>query len=324
MGVIVEIQWTYRPVHTAGAYTATRTLNRVAVMNWNAHLNRLVASWANMEWETPLHPTNPAPLDPSPIAADRNIDSMKQSISNALRMALQQYYAREGHEQAIKEATITILLLKPTPTNVELRIHIELQLASTPAAAYTVGFLGSPRLHPRVKDSQWSRYENLHFLPFQVEFIKPRKLSSDRAPIESAGMKPGIHELLLYDTEGCIYEGLTSNFYVLVKERDGTVAVVTAPRDHVLNGTILDNVESACKKLSIPIRFEFPRVDEVGRWVGAFVTSSLRILVQVKRVQLMDGMMVEMPVEGTDAVERIKEGVWKELEENAVAFCIDA
>ncbi|ORY33237.1 hypothetical protein BCR33DRAFT_723219 [Rhizoclosmatium globosum] len=272
--------------NTRGAYTATRTLNRTKVMNWNIHLNRLIESWIGLSKVV----GNREP------AKEFDLDATKTTISAALGTCLQEYFASTASlskNGLTDEATITILLLEPSNNLAELRIHIEFQLDTKPQPC-TVAFYGSPRTYPCIKDSQWSR---------------------DRKPLELAAMKPGISELLLTDTDGNIYEGLTSNFFVVVQDGDGKLAVVTAPVQHVLGGTILRNVESVCGRLGIRFRYEFPKVGSVSTWVGAFVTSSLRILVPVQRIILPNGESVNLGV--PECVLDIKKGIMEDANENA-------
>ncbi|KAI9348090.1 hypothetical protein BDR26DRAFT_853949 [Obelidium mucronatum] len=238
-----------------GAYTATRTIEKTKVINGKAHISRLLDSWIGMDWSNDTRSTTSQNLSKA-----WNVEAMKQSVEYMLKSTISEYYSATqtlAKDGITDESTITILMLEPTSNEtVDLLIHIEYQLAFI-FLPCTVAFYGSPRINPRIKDSQWSR---------------------DRKPLELAAMKPGINELLLTDDNGNIYEGLTSNFFVLVKDETvvsggSSLRVISAPQEFVLNGTILKNVQHACRDLNIPFLFEFPSVGSVRNWVGAFVTS---------------------------------------------------
>ncbi|KAJ3007147.1 UNVERIFIED_CONTAM: hypothetical protein HDU68_003673 [Siphonaria sp. JEL0065] len=254
--------------HPRGAYTATRTLNCSKVMNWTLHLNRLVSSWTALDWSNSLGQYDPQAqyrpaLNPTIVCSNEiaafkawNLEILKETITNALITAIAEYYSYTGalpKDGITNEATITILLLQPDENNnnntVQLLIHLEHQLDHT-FFPCVVALYGAPRILPSVKDSQWSR---------------------DRRPLELR-LAPPVSELLLIDHYNNIYEGLTSNFFCIIQENNNFV-VLTAPQEFVLNGTILKNVQAACVSVGISFRFEFPNVEGVGGWVGAFVTS---------------------------------------------------
>ncbi|CAG8586222.1 8177_t:CDS:2, partial [Racocetra fulgida] len=114
---------------------------------------------------------------------------------------------------------------------------------------------GEPRKEAEVKDSQWIR---------------------DRKDLE-ASMRPGFNELLLSDSNTHnIYEGLSSNFFVVMYNPDTRLPIViTAPLHSVLEGTIRKIVTMICERDGIDLKFWFPNIDDVVQWEGAFITSNL-------------------------------------------------
>jgi branched-subunit amino acid aminotransferase/4-amino-4-deoxychorismate lyase len=94
-------------------------------------------------------------------------------------------------------------------------------------------------------------------------------------------------EVLLAGHDGAIFEGLSSNFFTI--ERDpvlGQARVVTAPLESVLPGTIQKLVLDYCLARNIPIEFKHPLISdlEAGRWMGAFITSTSRLVLPIEEV----------------------------------------
>lgn len=78
---------------------------------------------------------------------------------------------------------------------------------------------------------------------------------------------------MILEQDGEIYEGLVTNFFAVVEEPDGSLCVLTAPNDCVLEGTIGAFVETVCSNLKINFRFERPKAP-FHHWIGCFLTSN--------------------------------------------------
>jgi len=74
----------------------------------------------------------------------------------------------------------------------------------------------------------------------------------------------------MYDSDGNLYEGLSSNFYIYYND-----TIYIAPEDAVLEGTIGKMVFKGCKEMNIPVRREFPKIKDIKKWAGAFITSKI-------------------------------------------------
>jgi branched-subunit amino acid aminotransferase/4-amino-4-deoxychorismate lyase len=88
-------------------------------------------------------------------------------------------------------------------------------------------------------------------------------------------VKPiGIDEMILIKDSN-LYEGLVTNFFAVVEDEDGALAVITAPFDFVLPGIIAQAIVDMLSKSCIHFRFEFPDLKR-HKWKGAFLTNANR------------------------------------------------
>lgn len=86
-----------------------------------------------------------------------------------------------------------------------------------------------------------------------------------------AALAADSNEALLMDAKTQdVYEGLSSNFFVLDRKRR---TVLTAPIGTVLQGIIHKIVQNVCKVQNIPIDYTFPNLEHIDEWEGAFITS---------------------------------------------------
>jgi len=116
---------------------------------------------------------------------------------------------------------------------------------------------GAPRANAAAKDSSWV---------------------ADRAPLEalmrSAEVGP-VNELLLATESGELLEGSQTNFYAIV---DG--AVHTAG-EGILAGTVRRLLLEVCEREGTPVVLSPPRLVDAGRWEGALISSTSRLLLPV-------------------------------------------
>jgi len=90
----------------------------------------------------------------------------------------------------------------------------------------------------------------------------------DRSSYEEQLVNTDLNEFVMYDSQGNLYEGLSSNFYIYYKN-----SIYTAPEDVVLEGTTGKMVFKGCKEMNIPVKREFPNINNIKEWSGAFITS---------------------------------------------------
>lgn len=89
----------------------------------------------------------------------------------------------------------------------------------------------------------------------------------------------GAHEALLLDAEGFILEGTTSNFFLVI---DGEL--LTAPKGLILAGITRAHVIALADPLGLRVRYGAIGRSDLASATEAFLTSSLRELVPVTRV----------------------------------------
>lgn len=128
-------------------------------------------------------------------------------------------------------------------------------------------------------------------LPRRYDQRPASKLSgwcSRRRPIETIFKTEGIGEVFLTRTDGInmdveILEGLTSNLFVIMD--DGTLR--SAPNDVVLGGYVRSLILSGLADMcGLKLDLQAPTLSDLkmGRWRGAFITSSIRLFVPVERI----------------------------------------
>ena len=90
---------------------------------------------------------------------------------------------------------------------------------------------------------------------------------SERKQLEERQSKDS-NEVVLYDEDGNIYEGLQSNFFTIENSQ-----LVTAPDQFVLTGTMQECIFKVCENLNIVVNRKSPNVKQIKNWEGAFVAS---------------------------------------------------
>ncbi|EFO62403.1 PyridoxaL 5'-Phosphate dependent protein [Giardia lamblia P15] len=241
-----------------GAYTRFCTVQRNRILYLAEHVTRLRKSLLGM-------------LD------DRYIELYHLSIPNMTkhRQEAENKFTESFLAKYMMEAADCIL--KHTPTG-DVRVDVHL-------SAYEPGFpmfaLGTPipnqskakdavilergeRRTPTIKDTQW---------------IKERK------PLENF-LGDTVEEIVLMDDEGYLYEGISSNFFVLLRRGDKELVLQTAEDEYVLQGTVRSMVLSIAKSLNVLVEMSRPRVVDITKWVGVFITSTTRRVKPISRVFL--------------------------------------
>ena len=107
-------------------------------------------------------------------------------------------------------------------------------------------------------------------------------------------MKPPIHEIILKDTIGNVYEGTQTNFFILLQQ-GSEYKIVTAPFGTVLHGSIQTVLEYVCLEIGLEMEYRLFNVDDLKKMksgeytvAGAFLTSTSRLVLPIDRIHFDD------------------------------------
>ncbi|KAG2182333.1 hypothetical protein INT43_007263 [Umbelopsis isabellina] len=253
------------------AYTGARTIQRHSIVQLGQHIFRTSNSLRLMTFSE-----KEDQLEPDYVTKDLSIfrdeKQFEVRLLPLLKAGLQKYYAEveEDHDKT-HETKVSFLCGYSFEPH---QVHFAAQFAplrSPPRKRVAVDVEGSPREHAAAKDSKWVR---------------------DRLTLEKHKL-PNANEVLLTDHSGNIYEGMASNFFAIVNE-NGSPTLVTAGLEHVLLGTIMKIVLRVCEKRKIPVKWEFPSLQDAvdGKWEGCFLSSTSRLVLPIETIQLKDGRYV--------------------------------
>ncbi|CAO3570457.1 unnamed protein product [Mortierella alpina] len=248
--------------YPAGSYTGMRTVNRTGILDFSLHTARLANSLRQIQF--PGATAQEEQAVSAGLASLRQDEVMKKETMDLVRTGLRHYYKQlkedlprnTGAAAGEEEVKVTVLCTwDPEEQQPVLAAHFEpLKGPSTPRC--TVEVHGSPRKQATAKNSQWVR---------------------DRSAILASMSKDSNEALLLDGASQDVYEGLSSNFFVLDRKRQ---SIITAPPDSVLQGTIMRSVIRVCKERSIPVEYSFPNLKRVDEWEGAFLSSEFKTCFQ--------------------------------------------
>ncbi|POM63615.1 Thioredoxin-like protein [Phytophthora palmivora] len=91
--------------------------------------------------------------------------------------------------------------------------------------------------------------------------------------------------------------------------------------DGVLKGSTRELVLKACRDLSIPVILEAPKLSERDLWQAAFVTSAVRVVVDVTRL-LCEGEVGEKKVLQETSIPSGKSGFTQRIRDQILAKCM--
>ncbi|GLE06586.1 hypothetical protein PINS_up015980 [Pythium insidiosum] len=230
--------------HPVGVYTCARcvpgTDAQLRVLQWRFHIERLALGLAmDKRFE-----------DNS--ISDELLRTL-ESVTTSLKASLLQ--AQHDSPAAGRHGMLTVLWTCDEQHQINIHAHLCAMPQITLDDAVSVLVHGAPRLRPQCKHSQWIADRQpleQHMRHVQQALVPQLKLS----------------ECVLHDDIGRLFEGLITNFFVVL---DG--AIHTAPSDGVLPGSTRAQVLAACEALQIPVVLNAPRLDELQRWSAAFLTS---------------------------------------------------
>jgi branched-subunit amino acid aminotransferase/4-amino-4-deoxychorismate lyase len=248
-----------------GAYTSARTVGTTSIFQFPEHVTRLNNSCKEMMKGHSI---------PKALTPLLDYGALGSLLKTELRVGID-----AGSHQEYK---ITILLNWSFESETyDIFIHYSI-LTPVPQPPIFVEIIPGSRSHIKAKDSDWVRYRT------HIESMKYNKKSN---------------EIVLVDHDLHVYEGLSSNFFVVTKENK----VVTA-KEGVLYGTVMDLILQVCKEQDIEVIFEPPNLKDIGTWKEVFISSTTRLLLPITNLYLhdtkayFDGVNFPTPEEMTSTV----------------------
>lgn len=240
-----------------GAYTTARSCGGgKRLFEWDTHVQRTAQSAEAM-----LREAAPANL---PMLLDElgSVSNLKPRLEATVSGAMREYLETHGSDHELK---VTVLVSWPTSEEEcataakrtpggggSVACHVA-QLPPLPSSPVRVEVRGAPRENAAAKDSSWV---------------------ADRAPLEAL-MRNDINELLLTTASGELVEGSQTNFYAI---RDG---VVYTAGEGVLAGTVRRLLLEVCEREGVPVVLSPPKLEEVGDWEAALISSTSRLLLPI-------------------------------------------
>eukprot|EP00293_Proteomonas_sulcata_P016928 CAMPEP_0184300250 /NCGR_PEP_ID=MMETSP1049-20130417/10701_1 /TAXON_ID=77928 /ORGANISM="Proteomonas sulcata, Strain CCMP704" /LENGTH=303 /DNA_ID=CAMNT_0026610915 /DNA_START=118 /DNA_END=1029 /DNA_ORIENTATION=+ len=237
-----------------GPYTTARTHELSHVFEFEFHNRRIAESTQLMVQAGTL---------PKPLAFDQLIrpDSLRSEYLNCVRKAVETYQQQVASDVEMK---LTTLLNVNDASEHQLLVHVQ-ALGTRPAQPVDIQIMGAPRENALAKDSGW---------------VSARQGLWD-------GREKEVHEVVLCDKDGFLYEGLSSNFFVMARDASGSMCCYTAGSG-VLLGTVRGLALDLCHPLGIKVVEEPPNIKDLQSWEEVFISSTSRWVLPVGKIVLQD------------------------------------
>lgn len=224
-----------------GAYTTLRTFHGRQALHLESHFQRLEETGAMVGLHFHLN---------------------RQILRHSLRQALQSAQELQASQTAdnVQENDYRLRLtldLESQPGDLYLALQ---PLEAPPAAAYQSGVSAvtcqMQRLLPKAK---------------LTRFIERS------SPLRQA-LPAGVNEAIMFDQDGNLLEGLTSNFFCVI------AGEIWTAEQGVLSGITRQLVLEAVQRLGIPLHLDPARLSDLARMQEAFITSSSRGVLPLKQI----------------------------------------
>ncbi|KAG6610678.1 Aminotransferase, class IV [Phytophthora cinnamomi] len=247
---------TFLQSRPAGVYTCARAtaLTRASselssvLVEWSFHLQRLRGGL---------------------VTVDRSVhqDTLKlDRLQTATELLATKVLARWQTTET--EDGMLSVLWYSLPSAADYAVAVHMCPMPTPKClASTVLVYGEGRDNARCKHTLWIQ-DRVPVEEHVAQLVESRGEPIHEVLLSKAG--PGGDRLLL--------EGLITNFFVV---KDGKLYTAS---DGVLEGSTRELVLKACRDISIPVVLEAPKLSERDSWQAAFVTSAVRVVIDVTRM----------------------------------------
>ena len=192
---------------------------------------------------------------------------LREEIVEAVRAA--------GNDECYIRAMVTRgsgeIGLDPSLAGKALRVIVVTPLVPPPAALYESGISAITHVTRRAADSTAAAGAKIGNYLVSVLAVREAK-AQDAA------------EALIVDGDGRIVEGATSNVFFVIGDR-----LLTPPEDlGILPGITRATVLAVAARLGICVELRAPSAQEIGSFDEVFITSSIRELLAVVRIDEVD------------------------------------
>ncbi|CDH55854.1 5-phosphate dependent protein [Lichtheimia corymbifera JMRC:FSU:9682] len=274
-----------------GAYTGMRTVNRTAIVELDSHIKRITNSLSLLKFVPDGQQGEPEDVtrDMEPY---RQVDSLQERLLPLLKAGLTAFKP-DGANEIKVVVMVAYSYEKRRPC---FAAHFS-TLTRPPNHRIKVVVQSKTRDNPVVKDSKW---------------VQERATMNDTKGED-------VNEVVLSDDSGNLYEGMSSNFFIVKTRNDGQPVVVCAPLEHILLGTVMKIVMKVCEKHQIPIEWTFPQASDArnNKWEGCFITSTSRLLLPIETVYFKDGSPTIHFTERSPTIDLLQSEVQQEIYQRA-------
>jgi len=247
-----------------GAYTTARTVDRKAVFELSMHCSRLHQTASAILSREEATDTSTASYEAQArsFLCSSGPEDLKPLIQREISTGLDFLQGLEG--EATDDYQVTMLLTwdtagTHTPDGRGFDLLTYVQPLPYVEPMVEVEAHRAERKNPTIKDVQWV---------------------SDRKHLEELQRNAGVNEVIMFDVDGQVTEGLQTNFFAIAP--DG--AVLTAPDERVLAGTVRKVVLEVAHEHGIPVRFECPNIHDLDTWESCFICSTSRLVKPIRSV----------------------------------------
>lgn len=255
-----------------GAYTTARTVDQKGLFELSMHCSRLHDTASSILTRA-LEDELSAGSEESPAStaqqaqkflADAGPEGLKPLVRQEIGSALDYLRAEVPASGPESDYQVTLLLTwdtagEHTPDGRGFDVFTFVQPLPFVEPMVAVEAHEAERKNPTIKDVQWV---------------------SDRQYLEEMQKKAQVNEVVMFDADGRVTEGLQTNFFAVAA--DGTV--LTAPDERVLAGTVRKVVLEVAEEHGIPVRFECPNINDLNSWESCFVCSTSRLVKPIRQL----------------------------------------
>lgn len=221
---------------------------------------------------TRLYETATAILERDPAGAptalkflqSTGLDGLKPLVRNEISTALSQVRGGAGAADYQVTLLLTWETVGPhTPTGRGFDVFTFVQPLLQVQPMVSVEARAAKRSNPTIKSAQWV---------------------NDRQHLEELQRLSGVNEIVMFDDDGSITEGLQTNFFAV----DAGGALLTAPNERVLSGTVRKVVLELAQQHGFTVRLEAPNINNLQTWESCFICSTSRLVKPIAELTAPD------------------------------------